>query len=66
MFGAIEHLNWLAIMFGIIVGVGYAGSVSFVNAITPKTPQPFLQGAITGVYHTLGIILTAVIIVAMR
>jgi len=55
-----------AIILGFIVGVGYAGSVSFVNAITPKTPRPFLQGTIVGAYHTLGIILAAVIIVAMR
>jgi len=54
-----------AMILGFIVGVGYAGSVSFVNAITPKTPRPFLQGAIVGSYHVLGIILAAVIIVAI-
>lgn len=54
-----------ATLLGSIVGIGYAGSISFVNAITPTTPRPFLQGAITGVYHTLGIILVALIIVAM-
>jgi len=55
-----------AILFGLIVGVGYSASVSFVNAITPKTPQPFVQGAIVGAYHTLGIILVALILVLMH
>ena len=55
-----------AIVLGLIVGIGYAGSVSFVNAITPKTLKPFVQGAIVGVYHTLSIVLTAIIIVTLQ
>lgn len=55
-----------AIMLGFIVGIGYTASVSFINAITPTTPRPFLQGTIVGLYHTIGTILAAIIIIAMR
>jgi len=54
-----------AVILGLIVGIGYAGSVSFVNAITPTNPHPFLLGAVTGIYHLLGVILVAIIIVAL-
>jgi hypothetical protein len=60
------HTYFDAISLGFIVGAGYAGSVSFINAITPKTPQPFVQGFIVGVYHTLSIILVSIILVALH
>lgn len=50
-----------AIALGLVVGVGVAGAVSGVNAITPITPRPFLFGAITGLYHTVGITAVAII-----
>ena len=54
-----------AAVLGIVVGVGYAASISVNNAITPHTPRPFLLGAITGGYHVVGIVLASVIIVAV-
>jgi len=54
-----------AISLGFLIGAGYAGSVSIINAITPKTPQPFVQGIIVGAYHTLSIILVSIILVAL-
>lgn len=50
-----------ALGLGLVVGVGYAGAVSGVNAINPVTPRPFLYGAVTGFYHIVGIILVAAI-----
>lgn len=55
-----------AAIFGLITGVGVAGSVSFVNAITPKVPKPFLYGAVTGGYHAVGLVLASVILTALR
>jgi hypothetical protein len=31
-----------AVLLGLILGIGYAMSVSFNNAINPKTPRPLL------------------------
>ena len=55
-----------ALQLGLIVGVGYAMSISFNNAINPKTPRPLLYGAVTGSYHVVGIVIVAAIIFAMR
>ncbi|MCI0747398.1 MAG: DUF1761 domain-containing protein [Verrucomicrobia subdivision 3 bacterium] len=49
-----------AAILGLVAGLGYAGAVSGVNAITPKTPKPFLYGAVTGLYHTVGITIVAI------
>src|SRR5688572_23846027 len=37
-----------AVWLGLIVGVGYALSISYNNAINPKTPRPLLYGTVTG------------------
>lgn len=55
-----------ALLLGLIVGVGYAMSVSFNNAINPKTPRPLLYGAVTGGYHVVGIVIVAIIVAAMK
>ncbi|MFC4104241.1 DUF1761 domain-containing protein [Paenibacillus xanthanilyticus] len=57
----IVHLSD-ALLLGLIVGVGYAMSISFNNAINPKTPRPLLYGAVTGSYHVVGMMLTAAIL----
>ncbi len=55
-----------ALCLGLIVGVGYAMSISFNNAINPKTPRPLLYGAVTGGYHVVGIVIMAAILFAMK
>lgn len=55
-----------ALLLGLIVGVGYAMSISFNNAINPKTPRPLLYGAVTGSYHVVGIVIVAAILFAMK
>lgn len=55
-----------AITLCLIVGIGYAASVSFVNAINPKTPRPLLYGAVTGGYHIVSILLVGVVLSAIK
>lgn len=55
-----------ALWLGLIVGIGYAMSISFNNAINPKTPRPLLYGAVTGSYHLVGIVIVAAIVFAMK
>lgn len=55
-----------AALLGLIAGLGYAATVSLTNAITPTHPRPFVHGLINGGYHTLGISIVSVIIVAWR
>jgi len=55
-----------AVMLGLIVGVGYAATISFNNAVNPVTPKPLLYGAVTGGYHVVGITLVAVVVTALR
>lgn len=55
-----------ALWLGLIVGVGYAMSISFNNAINPKIPRPLLYGAVTGSYHVIGIVIVAAIVFAMK
>lgn len=55
-----------ALLLGLIVGVGYAMSISFNNAINPKMPRPLLYGAVTGGYHVAGIVIVAAILFAMK
>jgi hypothetical protein len=51
------------VLLGIIVGIGYAASISVNNAVTPHTPRPFRLGAITGGYHVVGIVIVSTIVV---
>lgn len=55
-----------AVMLGLIVGVGYALSISMNNAINPITPRPLLYGLVTGGYHVVCIVLVAAIIFGMQ
>lgn len=45
-----------AIGLGLVVGLGYGGTVTGVNAISPTLPRPGLFAAITGSYHAIGLI----------
>lgn len=55
-----------AVSLGLIVGVGYAGAISFNNAVNPITPRPLLYGAVTGGYHVVGITLVAMVVSSLR
>lgn len=55
-----------ALWFGIIVGVGYALSISVNNAINPVTPRPILYGFVTGGYHIVGLTIVGAILFAME
>lgn len=55
-----------AVVLGLIVGVGYALSISINNAINPKTPRPLLYGLVTGGYHIVGIVIVAWILLVLR
>jgi len=50
-----------AIVFGIILGVGFSVSTSMVNAVTPKMEKPFMYGLVTGVYHLVGVVMVIII-----
>jgi Protein of unknown function (DUF1761) len=51
-----------AVSLGLVLGLGYGSTVSFVNAVAPNTPAPLTLGAITGFYHACGITMAAAMI----
>lgn len=53
------------IIFGVAIGICFAIAISLVNAVTPKMAKPIKYGLITGVYHTIGMTITAIIIYGM-
>lgn len=55
-----------AIVLALVVGVGYAASVSVVNAVNPRMAKPLLYGAVTGGYHVASVLLVAVIVFVMK
>lgn len=55
-----------ALVLGLIIGIGYAGAVSTINAVTPITPRPLVQGAINGAYHIVGIVVVSLILAGLR
>ena len=55
-----------AIILALVVGLGYAASVSVVNAVNPRMAKPLLYGAVTGGYHVVSVLLVAVIIFVMK
>jgi hypothetical protein len=50
-----------AIVFGIILGIGFSVSISMVNAVTPKMEKPIMYGLVTGIYHLVGTIIVILI-----
>lgn len=54
-----------AVVFGLVVGLGYAAAVSVTNALMPTTPRPLLLGAVAGGYHVVGLVLVSVLLVLM-
>ena len=54
-----------ALLFGLIVGVGYLVANTVNIAINPNIPRPLLYGAISGAYHLVGIVLVSLMLVFM-
>lgn len=55
------------IVLGLIVGVGYALTVTMTDAIfDPNKPQPFVWFAITGAYQVVGLLIVAVLVSIWR
>lgn len=55
-----------ALIFAVIVGIGYLVANTFNIAINPNIPRPLLYGAISGAYHLFGIVIVSFILVLMR
>ncbi len=51
-----------AILFGFMLGIGFATAVTFTNAVLPIMKRPLVFGIITGTSHALGITLATTII----
>lgn len=54
-----------ALLFALLVGVGYLVANTVNIAINPNIPRPLLYGAITGAYHLVGIVIVSLIVVFM-
>jgi hypothetical protein len=55
-----------AVVFGLIVGIGYLTAMTFQIAINPNFPRPLLYGAINAPYFVATSVLSSVLLVAMR
>ena len=55
-----------ALMFALLIGIGFLVSNTTNIAINPNIPRPLLYSFITSTYHLVGITLTSLILVAMR
>ena len=54
-----------ALLFALIVGVGYLVANTVNIAINPNIPRPLLYGAISGAYHLVGIVIVSLMLVFM-
>ncbi len=55
-----------AIVFGLIVGIGYLTAMTFQIAINPNVPRPLFYGLINAPFFIISSVLTSVILVALR
>jgi hypothetical protein len=55
-----------ALLFALIVGVGYLVANTTTIAINPNFPRPLLYAAISGTYNLVGIMIVSVLDVAIR
>ncbi|GLY92866.1 DUF1761 domain-containing protein [Actinoplanes sp. NBRC 103695] len=53
-----------AVVLALVVGVGYLVANTVNIAINPNMPRPFFYSLISGSYHLVGIVLTALILTA--
>jgi hypothetical protein len=55
-----------AVVFGLVVGIGYLGAMTYQIAINPNFPRPLLYGAINAPYFVVTTVISAVVMTAMR
>ena len=55
-----------AITFGLIVGIGYLGAMTFQIALNPNFPRPLYYGLLNAPYFVLSAVLSSVILVGLR
>jgi hypothetical protein len=53
-----------AVVFALVVGIGYLVANTVIIAINPNMPRPLFYSLISGAYHLVGIVVTALIVVA--
>jgi hypothetical protein len=52
------------VVFALVVGIGYLVANTVIIAINPNVPRPLFYSLISGGYHLIGIVVTALIVVA--
>lgn len=55
-----------ALLFAVLIGFGYLFANTVNIAINPNIPRPILYGLISGSYHSVGILIVSLILVAMN
>lgn len=55
-----------AIEFALIIGIGFLVANTFNIAINPNIPHPMPYGLLVGCYHLVGIVVSCLIMLAMR
>jgi hypothetical protein len=55
-----------ALIFAVIVGLGYLVANTVNIAINPNIPRPLLYGLISGAYHFVGIVMVCMILATMK
>lgn len=55
-----------AITFGVLVGIGYLGAMTFQIALNPNFPRPLYYGLLNAPYFVLSAVLSSVILVGLR
>lgn len=55
-----------AVIFAVIVGLGYLVANTVNIAINPNIPKPLLYGLISGAYHLVGILIVSLILIGMK
>lgn len=54
-----------ALVFGVVVGLGYLGSMTFQIALNPNFPHPLAYGALNLPYFVIGSLVTSTVLVAV-
>lgn len=55
-----------AVVFALVVGIGYLTAMTFQIAINPNFPRPLLYGAVNAPYFVVTSVLSSLILVLMR
>lgn len=55
-----------ALLFGIVVGIGFLAATTVNTGINPNIPRPLLYGVISGSYFLVAGVITSLILVAIR